>query len=75
MSWKNLSASILLLLTLSWPVQSKLSGQKDSFQEDLLISPLNDGKLLAHFQFTTLIDSGDIAEKNGRCKNTIQRLN
>ncbi|CAO3669246.1 unnamed protein product [Umbelopsis vinacea] len=66
MSWKNLSASILLLLTLSWPVQSKLSGQKDSFQEDLLISPLNDGKLLAHFQFTTLIDSGDIAEKNGR---------
>ncbi|GAB5593972.1 Subunit of the glycosylphosphatidylinositol transamidase complex-like protein [Umbelopsis nana] len=66
MSWKNLPASILLLLAISWPVPAKLSGQTDSFQEDLLISPLNDGKLLAHFQFTTLVDSGSIAEKNGR---------
>jgi hypothetical protein len=70
MPWKNLPASILLFLALSIPVYSKLSGQKDSFQEDLLISPLNDGKLLAHFQFTALVDAGALDEKKGRCKNT-----
>ncbi|KAH8552155.1 GPI transamidase component PIG-T [Umbelopsis sp. PMI_123] len=66
MPWKNLPASILLFLALSIPVYSKLSGQKDSFQEDLLISPLNDGKLLAHFQFTALVDAGALDEKKGR---------
>ncbi|KAI8577591.1 hypothetical protein K450DRAFT_251553 [Umbelopsis ramanniana AG] len=66
MPWKKLPSCILLLLALAYPVQSKLSSQKDSFQEDLLISPLKDGKLLAHFQFTTLVDAGGLDEKDGR---------
>jgi hypothetical protein len=69
MPWKKLPSCILLFLALAYPVQSKLSGQKDSFQEDLLISPLKDGKLLAHFQFTTLVDAGGLDGKDGRCKN------
>lgn len=45
---------ILLFLCFLGIVTAELQGE--TFSEELLVRPLNDGNLLAHLQFTTTID-------------------
>ncbi|KAM3578826.1 Subunit of the glycosylphosphatidylinositol transamidase complex-like protein [Umbelopsis sp. WA50703] len=66
MRYTRLSASFIVLCNFILTTESKLSGRQDSFEEELLISPLDDGKLLAHFQFTTLVELDSAVEKKGK---------
>lgn len=66
MRYTRISASFIVLCTYILTAESKLSGRQDSFEEELLVSPLDDGKLLTHFQFTTLVDLDSSIEKQGK---------
>jgi hypothetical protein len=69
MRYTRISASFIVLCNFILTTESKLSGRQDSFEEELLISPLDDGKLLAHFQFTTLVELDSAVEKKGKRKS------
>ncbi|KAJ2964457.1 hypothetical protein NQZ79_g692 [Umbelopsis isabellina] len=71
MRYTRISASFIVLCTYILTTESKLSGRQDSFEEELLISPLDDGKLLTHFQFTTLVELDSTVEKQGKRKTQL----